>query len=41
MEVTGLEEVAQALDAGVDIIMLDNMETDEILKALRMIGPQA
>jgi nicotinate-nucleotide pyrophosphorylase (carboxylating) len=41
VEVSSLEEVAQALDAGVDIIMLDNMETREISEAVRKIGSRA
>jgi nicotinate-nucleotide pyrophosphorylase (carboxylating) len=41
VEVSSLEEVAQALDAGVDIIMLDNMDTREISEAVRKIGSRA
>ncbi len=41
VEVSNLEEVGQALDAGVDIIMLDNMETRQIRKAIQMIDSRA
>lgn len=41
VEVTGMDGVAQALEAGADIIMLDNMETDEIRTAVRMINGRA
>ena len=41
VEVTNLDEVRQALDAGADIIMLDNMTHDEMMEACRMIGDRA
>lgn len=41
VEVTSMDEVAQALEVGADIIMLDNMETDEIRAAVRMINGRA
>ncbi len=36
IEVTSLDELSQALDAGADIIMLDNMETGTIAEAVAM-----
>ena len=36
IEVTSLEELRQALDAGADIVMLDNMETSTIAEAVAM-----
>lgn len=41
VEVASLDEVAQALDAKADIIMLDNMNTDEIRSAVEMINGRA
>lgn len=41
IEVTSLEELAQALDAGADIIMLDNMETGTIAEAVAMRNAHA
>jgi nicotinate-nucleotide pyrophosphorylase (carboxylating) len=41
VEVTDMDEVTQALDAGADIIMLDNMEIAEIRAAVRMINGRA
>lgn len=41
VEVTNMDEVTQALDAGADIIMLDNMEIAEIRAAVRMINGRA
>ncbi|MDR2131605.1 MAG: carboxylating nicotinate-nucleotide diphosphorylase [Odoribacteraceae bacterium] len=41
VETTTLEEVRQALAAGVDIIMLDNMATDEMARAVRLIDGKA
>jgi nicotinate-nucleotide pyrophosphorylase (carboxylating) len=35
VEVETLEQVAQALDAGADILLLDNMSTDDIREAVR------
>lgn len=36
IEVASLDELRQALDAGADIVMLDNMETDAIAEAVRI-----
>jgi nicotinate-nucleotide pyrophosphorylase (carboxylating) len=36
VEVETLEQVEQALDAGADILLLDNMSTDEIREAVRL-----
>ena len=41
VETTNLEEVREALEAGVDIIMLDNMDKDTIAKAVEIIGKKA
>ncbi len=41
VETETLTEVETALTAGADIIMLDNMEPDEILAAVRLIGGRA
>lgn len=41
VEATTLEEVDQALTAGVDIIMLDNMNLDQIRRAVGRIGKHA
>lgn len=41
VEVETLEQVQQALEAGADIIMLDNMDNDTMRKAVAMIGSQA
>jgi len=41
IEVSSLEEVRQALEAGADIIMLDNMTTDEVRQAVSDIGGKA
>ncbi len=41
VEVTNLDEVQQALDAGADIIMLDNMSHDEMIEACKHIGTRA
>ncbi|GJL78192.1 MAG: nicotinate-nucleotide diphosphorylase (carboxylating) [Nitrospinaceae bacterium] len=38
VETTNLEEVAEALSAGVDIIMLDNMPTEMIRQAVKLVG---
>lgn len=38
VEVTDLAETRQAVDAGADIIMLDNMDTAMIRRALKVIG---
>lgn len=36
VEVTDLKELKEALDAGADVIMLDNMDLEDIRKAVRM-----
>jgi nicotinate-nucleotide pyrophosphorylase (carboxylating) len=36
VEVTSLTELAEALDAGADIIMLDNMDTPTMVEAVRI-----
>lgn len=41
VEVESLEGVQEALDAGVDIIMLDNMGIDQVKKAVAIIGEKA
>ena len=41
VETTTLEEVQQALDAGADIIMLDNMDHDTMARAIEFIGDRA
>ena len=41
VEVSGMDEVRDALKAGADIIMLDNMNTDQIRAAIAVIGNQA
>lgn len=41
VEVETLEEVKEALDCGVDIIMLDNMATEQMAEAVRLIGGRA
>ena len=41
VETTNLDEVKEAIDAGVDIIMLDNMGLDAILEAVRVIDGKA
>ena len=41
VEVSGMKEVREALKAGADIIMLDNMTTDQIRTATAIIGNQA
>lgn len=38
VETTTLDEVAEALSAGVDVIMLDNMPVDEIRQAVKLVG---
>lgn len=38
IETETLEQVKEALDAGADIIMLDNMDNDTMRKAVEMIG---
>ncbi len=41
VEVENLDMVKEALDAGADIIMLDNMTIDEMKKAVALIGGRA
>jgi nicotinate-nucleotide pyrophosphorylase (carboxylating) len=41
VEVADLDQVEEALAAGVDVIMLDNMDLDTILKAVAVIGGRA
>lgn len=41
VEVENLEMVQEALDAGADIIMLDNMTPEEMKKAVELIGDRA
>ena len=41
IETTSLDEVRQALDAGADIIMLDNMELDQMKEAVKIIAGRA
>ena len=41
VEVENLEMVEEALEAGADIIMLDNMDNDTMKKAVAMIGDKA
>lgn len=38
VETTNMEEVKEALNAGIDIIMLDNMTTSEMKEAVEFIG---
>lgn len=41
VETTTLDEVKQALEAGADIIMLDNMTTEMMTEAVKLIGERA
>ncbi len=41
VETDTLEQVSECLDCGVDIIMLDNMSTDMMRQAVKMIGGSA
>ncbi len=41
IEVENLDMVREAVEAGADIIMLDNMSTEEMREAIRMIGGRA
>ena len=41
METTTLEEVQQAIDAGADIIMLDNMSNETMAEAVKLITGRA
>ena len=41
VETRNLEEVQQALDAGADVIMLDNMSCDEMRRAVELVAGKA
>jgi nicotinate-nucleotide pyrophosphorylase (carboxylating) len=41
VETTNLQEVEEALTAGADIIMLDNMSNDEMSEAVKLINGKA
>ncbi|MBR3844791.1 MAG: carboxylating nicotinate-nucleotide diphosphorylase [Clostridia bacterium] len=41
VETRNLEEVKQAVDAGADIIMLDNMDNDTMTKAVKLVDGKA
>ncbi len=41
VEVTGLDEAAEALDAGADVLLLDNMGLDEMRRAVEMARGRA
>jgi nicotinate-nucleotide pyrophosphorylase (carboxylating) len=41
VEVTDLIQVEEALESGVDVIMLDNMEIDEVKNTVSLIGDRA
>jgi nicotinate-nucleotide pyrophosphorylase (carboxylating) len=41
IEVTTLDELAQALEAGADVVLLDNMETADLGKAVAMTAGRA
>lgn len=41
VEVTNLEETREAIEAGADIIMLDNMSTSQMAEAVRLINNRA
>jgi nicotinate-nucleotide pyrophosphorylase (carboxylating) len=41
VECDRLEQVGEALDAGVDVIMLDNMSVEEMTRAVEMVGGRA
>jgi nicotinate-nucleotide pyrophosphorylase (carboxylating) len=41
VEVTSMEEVRQALSAGVEVIMLDNMNLDQVREAVSLIAGKA
>ncbi len=41
VEASDMEQVAQALEAGADIIMLDNMDVDQIRQAVNIIDKKA
>ena len=41
VETRNLDEVQQALDAGADVIMLDNMNCDDMRRAVELVGGRA
>ncbi len=41
IEVTDLDQAAEAADAGADIILLDNMSDDQMAEAVRIVGGRA
>jgi len=41
VETTNLEQVKEALEAGADIIMLDNMDNETMAKAVKLIDGRA
>jgi nicotinate-nucleotide pyrophosphorylase (carboxylating) len=41
IELTTLDELAQALEAGADIVLLDNMEIGDVRKAVAMTNGRA
>ena len=41
VEAADMDEVAQALDAGADVIMLDNMDRNRIEEAVKIIAKRA
>lgn len=41
VETTNLQEVQEAIDAGADIIMLDNMDNETMAEAVKLIGDKA
>lgn len=41
VETTNLEQVKEAIDCNVDIIMLDNMSCDKMIKAVKLISDRA
>ena len=41
VETSRLEQVSEALEAGADIIMLDNMDTETMQQAVKLVGNQA
>ncbi len=41
VEVRNQDEVAEALEAGADILLLDNMSLDELSAAVELVGDRA
>ena len=41
LEVRNLDELGQALEAGVDVIMLDNMSCEEMREAVEIVNGRA